>query len=297
MLVVYTIPSFAQEEDTSIFKYPIEMDEVVVSARKGGWDLKGFIERVQNDTTFYKAFKSMHMFEYNATNRLMVLNSNGSIKASYYSTSKQKRFGDCRTMEIANEKVTGNYYKNNGEHRYYTAELYDYLFFIKDTVCDESDIVAGAMEPKDNSTLEQNKSKLKHLIFNPGSKIEGVPFMGDKAAVFKEDIAKMYNFKLSSDKYKGIDCYVFSATPKPEYKDDVVYKQLVTWFRKTDYSIVARDYSLKYSTLLYDFDVDMKVRTRQIWGKLVPVKIEYDGNWHVFTQKRERVKFTTTIVY
>lgn len=288
---------FVHAQDTSVFKYPIEMDVAVVSAKKGGWDVKGFMERVQNDTTFYKAFRSMHLVEYTSTNNLSVLGKKGKPKATYYSIAEQKVFGNCRTMNITDEKVTGKYYDSNDEHKYYTAELFDYLFITRDTVCDENDIVAGAMEPKDNSLIEKNKYKLKQLIFNPGSKIDGVPLMGDKAAIFKEDVAKLYNFKLSSEKYKGIDCYVFSAIPKREHIDDVVYKKLVTWFRKTDYSIVARDYSLQYSTLLYDFDVDMKVRTRLIWGKLLPVSIQYDGNWHVFTQKRERVKFTTTIVY
>ncbi|KAK6024544.1 transcriptional regulator, AsnC family [Ostertagia ostertagi] len=64
--------------------------------------------------------------------------------------------------------------------------------------------------------------------------------------------------------YEGEDCYLFQAIPKPEYRSEVVYNELSTWFRKTDYSIVARDYSLSYKAGVYDFDVRMKVRLLQV---------------------------------
>ncbi len=284
-------------QDTSIFKYPIQMDEVVISAARGGWDVQGFIRRVQNDTTFYKAFKSMRVTSYAATNDIRIHNKKGKVNASLYSLTKQKAWNGCRAMETLQEKVTGNFYKRNKEYRYYTAELYAYLFFTKDTLCNQSDIVGDALGEAESGRIGKHKYKLKQLIFNPGSKVAGVPLMGDKAAIFEPDVAKMYDFKLASEEYGGEECYVFKAIPKAEYKSDVVYNYLATWFRKSDYSIVARDYSLSYSTLAYDFDVQMKVRMQQVGGKLLPVKIEYDGNWHVLTQDRERVKFITTIVY
>ncbi len=293
LLTVTTV----RAQDTSIFKYPIQMDEVVISAARGGWDVQGFIRRVQNDTTFYKAFKSMRVTSYVATNDIRIHNKKGKVNASLYSLTKQKAWNGCRSMETLQEKVTGNFYKRNKEYRYYTAELYAYLFFTKDTLCNQNDIVADALAEAEGGRIGKHKYKLKQLIFNPGSKVAGVPLMGDKAAIFEPDVAKMYDFKLASEEYDGEECYVFKAIPKPEYKSDVVYNYLATWFRKSDYSIVARDYSLSYSTLAYDFDVQMKVRTQQVGGKLLPVKIEYDGNWHVLTQDRERVKFITTIVY
>lgn len=286
---------FAQ--DTSIFKYPIQMDEVVIAAKNDGWDVAGFIRRVQRDTTFYKAFKSMRVTSYTAANDIRVYNKSGKIIASLNSDTRQRAWRGCRAMDVLREKVTGNFYKKKKEYRYYTAELYAYLFFTKDTLCGQDDIVAGAMNDKEGGAIGRHKHKLKQLIFNPGSKVAGVPMMGDKAAIFEPDVAKMYDFKLASEEYEGIDCFVFKAIPKPQYRDDVVYNNLVTWFRKTDYSIVARDYSLSYNTLAYDFDVHMKVRTQQVGNKLLPTRIEYDGNWHVFTQGRERVKFVTTLVY
>ena len=296
-IILLVISGTIKAQDTSIFKFPIAMDEVVISAAREGWDVQGFIKRVQNDTTFYKAFKSMRIISYNATNDIRVYNKREKVTASLYSLTRQKAWNGCRTMDVLQEQVTGNFYKRNKEYRYYTAELYAYLFFTEDTLCGQSDIIGDVSGEKETGTIARQKQKLKQLIFNPGSKVAGVPFMGDKAAIFEPDIAKMYDFKLASEEYDGEECYVFKAIPKPEYKTDVVYNYLATWFRKSDYSIVARDYSLSYSTLAYDFDVVMKVRTKEQQGKLLPTRIEYDGNWHVFTQKRERVKFITTIVY
>lgn len=295
LFVVFSLSATAQ--DSSIFKLPVKMDEVVIKAQREGWDVDAFIRRVQNDTTFYKAFKSLRVVSYTATNNIKVLNKRGSVRSSYYSKTKQIAWNGCRTMKVLEEKVNGNFFNKDREYRYYTAELYDYLFFTKDTICGQNDIVADGNNEREDGQLGKHKYKLKQLIFNPGSKVAGVPLMGDKAAIFDPDVAVMYDFKLESEMYDGDDCYVFKAVPKQEFRDDVVINNLATWFRKSDYSIVARDYSLSYNVLAYDFDVRMKVRTRQVGDKLLPVRIEYYGNWHVFTQKRERVNFTTTIVY
>lgn len=288
---------FAKAQDTSIFRYPIQMDDVVITAVRTGWDVNAFIRRVQTDTTFFKAFKSIRITPFTAVNDIRVYDGKGRVKASLYSRTKQHAAGGCRSMDVLEEKVTGDIYKKNGEYNYFTANLYAYLFFTKDTVCNQNDIVAGSLQERGSGQVEKAKYQLKQMMFNPGSKVSGVPFMGDKASIFEPDVAKMYDFKLASEEYEGQDCYVFKAIPKEQYKDDVVYNELSTWFRKSDYSIVARDYSLSYKTLAYDFDVRMKVRTSQVGSRLLPTYIAYDGNWHVFTKKRERVKFTTAFQY
>lgn len=281
--------------DSSIFRYPIEMDEVVI--RDPSFDIQGFMRRVRTDTTFYKAFRSLRMTNYSAINDIKVFNKKGKVKASLHSRTKQARSKGCRTMKTEEETVTGDFYKRNGDYRYYTAELYAYLFFTKGSVCGESDVVAGYLNERGKGAIEKSIFQLKQLIFNPGAKINGIPMMGDKAAIFEPDQAKRYDFKVYSETYAGIDCYVFKAIPKEGEKGKVVYNDLTTWFRKSDYSIVARDYSLSYNTLAYDFDVRMKVRTQLIGGKLIPTRIDYDGDWHVFTQDRERVKFTAQFTF
>ncbi len=157
--------------------------------------------------------------------------------------------------------------------------------------------MADALDAQGKGQLEKSKYELKQLIFNPGAKISGVPFMGDRASIFDEGEAEKYDFKITREMYDGMECLVFRITPKSGYEREVVYNELTTWFRKSDFSIVARDYSVSYRTLLYDFDVHMKVRTKEVGAKLYPTYIDYDGNWHIFTKKRERVKFKVDIVY
>lgn len=296
-LLLFSTVAQAQRPDSSIFAQPLQMDAVVIKAVRGGWDLNAFIRRVRTDTTFYKAFRNMRFVSYNAVNDIKVYDKKGKVGASLFSKTRQTFSGGCRSMQVLEEKVGGDFYKRKNQYRYYTAELYDYLFFSHGKVCNESEIVKGAIEEKGNGKLEKSKYQLKQLIFNPGSKVGGIPLMGDKAAIFEPHIAKLYDFKLQSDEYEGEDCYVFRAIPKKGHEDEVVYDELSTWFRKSDYAIVARDYSLSYKTMVYDFQVRMKVRTSQFGKRLLPTRIEYDGNWHVFTKSRERVKFTAALSY
>jgi hypothetical protein len=282
-------------QDTSKFRFPIEMDEVVIKDK--AFDVQWFIRRVRTDTSFYKAFRSLRVTGYSAVNDIKVYDKKGKVKASLHSKTHQAASRGCRSMRTEEERVTGDFYTRKGEYRYYTAELYAYLFFTKGTVCGENDHVAGYLNQKGKGQIEKSKYQLKQLIFNPGSKISGIPGMGEKAAIFEQEQAKRYDFKISSETYAGIDCYVFKATPKKGQEDKVVYDDLTTWFRKSDYSIVARDYSLSFKTLAYDFKVRMKVRTQQFGKKLLPTRIDYDGNWHVFSQDRERVRFTAQFSY
>lgn len=284
-------------QDTSIFKYPIQMDDVVVTATRKGWDLQGFIRRVRSDTTFYKAFRSLHIVPFSAVNDIKVYDKGGKVKASLYSKTRQNVANGCRSMQVLEEKTTGDFFNRKHQYNYYTAELYAYLFFTVGKVCGEDNIVAGMLNLRGKGQMEKNKAQLKQLMFNPGGHIQGIPFMGDKAAIFDPDVAKRYDFKLTSETYAGQDCYVFRAVPKKEEEKNVVYDDFVTWFRKSDYAIVARDYSLSYNTAAYDFDVKMRVRLIQKGKYLLPERIDYDGNWYVFTKGRERVKFTASFTY
>jgi hypothetical protein len=288
---------YAQLKDTAVFAFPIQMDEFVLKASREGWNVDEFINRVKTDTTFYKAFKTLHLVPYISVNDIEVLGRAGKVKASLFSRTKQTISKGCRSMEVLDQETTGDFFDRRGNYNYYTAELYGYLFFTKKPVCGENNIVAGSDEQRGSGQLEKRKWQLKQLVFNPGSKIAGVPFAGNKAAIFEPGISKMYDFKLLAVEYAGEDCYLFSAVPKPEYKDEVIYNELATWFRRSDYSIVARDYALSYKTVLYDFDVKMKVRLGNINGRLLPTRISYAGNWHLATQKRERARFTTVITY
>ena len=281
-------------QDTTRFN--IEMDEVVVGAIKDGWDVNAFIRRVRTDTTFFKAFKGLRVVSHTAVNHIRILNKKGGTQAAYFSRTRTTVSRGCRSMATSDEKVSGDFFKRNRAYRYFTAELYAYLFFTEGTVCGDNDNVAS-MHQRGQGSIEKAKYQLKQLIFNPGSKISGVPLIGNKASIFEPEMARKYNFKLMSVEYAGEACYLFRALPKKQYADDAVYNELSTWFRKSDYSIMARDYSLSYRTPVYDFDVKMRVRLTPVGSRNLPSRIEYDGNWRVATQGRERGKFVTTFSY
>ncbi len=287
---------YAQQYDTSHhLDVPIQLDSFVV---KAGFNPRAFIRRVQTDTTFYKAFRSLHLVPFVAVSSFSAYDKKGRVTAT--NKNKIRQLIDakgCRIAQVVSQQTTGDFYKRNGKHNYFTAELFDNLFFSKTPVCNQDDIVAGAMKPVDNSRMEKSKYELKQLTFNPGSKVGGVPFMGDKAAIFDEDEVKKYDFKIKQEDYEGEESFVFSITPKSEYKNKVVYDELITWFRKSDYSIMARDYTLSFSTLFYSFDVKMMVRTRQISGKLYPVHIDYNGIWHIITQTPEHMHVVMDVDY
>ena len=281
-------------DTVSKFAYPVALDTIVI---RSGFDVDAFIRRVRQDSSFYKAFRSMHLVPYWATNDIKVLHNRVEISASWHAKSLQEINKKCRITKFTEQSVTGDFFKSNGDYRYYTAELYDYLFFARKPVCNENDIVAGAMETHATGKMEQNKYQLKQLIFNPGSRIRGIPFMADRESIFDDGERDKYDFHICIDSLDGQECYIFRITPKKGMEHKVIYNDLTTWFRKSDYAILARNYSLSYHTLFYDFDVVMKVRTTMLNGRLLPSVIDYDGNWHVFTQKRERVKFRNTVYY
>ncbi len=273
----------AQQYDTAgVFKLPVELDSFVL---KSGFDVNAFIRRVKTDTTFYKAFKSLHFVPYTASNYIQAFDKDHDPIASQQSETKQEVKDHCRITKLITERATGDFYKRNGDYNYYTAELFAHIFFAKEPVCNETDVVAGSLDVMQKGPMAKSEYELKQLIFNPGSKVSGVPFMASRASIFDEGEAEKYDFKITVESYNGQDCYVFRITPKNGYEHRTLYNELTTWFRKTDYSIVARNYSLSYSTLVYDFDVQMKVRTTQIGDKLYPTHIDYNGNWHVLTKK------------
>ena len=69
-------------------------------------------------------------------------------------------------------------------------------------------------------------------------------------------------------------------------------KYLETYFDKTNFQVIARNYHLKYSGSLFDFDVKMDIKLKKLGNKYLPELIKYDGNWDVPAKRRETSKFS-----
>ena len=269
------------------------LSEVVI---RNGFDVNKFLQRIKYDTTFYKAFRTLHILGFTSLNDIKMRDGDGKLKASLYSKTKQNRTNGCRTMDVLEEKTTGDMYKGR-DLNYYTAELYAGLFFTNGKICGEDNIVAGRQRNvKGKSGIEKHKEQLKMLFFNPGQKIPGIPFIGDKVDIFDPSVSKKYDFAIDMDEMSGQQCYVFKIIPKPDTdRDDIVFDNITTWFNAKTMEIVARNYDLSYDTPIYDFDVHMEVKMTKFEGLLVPELLVYNGNWKVAFKKRERGIFTATI--
>jgi hypothetical protein len=289
--------TWAQDSSVNVEKKSITLKEVVV---RSNLNVSAFIKRVQDDTTFYKAFRNLRILGYTSLNDIRMMDKKGRQKASLLSRTRQHARRGCRWTEIMEESVTGDMYDKKRNLNYYTAEMYAGLFFARDTVCGETNIVKDmAFSLKNKKGLDKHKEQLKMLFFNPGKKIPGIPFIGGKIALFDEDVAKRYDFVIDMDAFKGEMCYVFSLKPRESLsnlkKDKIVVDEMITWFRIDTWEIVARKYTLSYNAGVYDFNVHMEVEMTKFGEYLVPSLMRYDGNWDVMLKKRERGIFTATL--
>jgi hypothetical protein len=267
----------------------IILDDVMIKAVQQGFDFNSFIQKIKKDTTFYKAFKTLRLMSYSMYNDIEILDKKGNTKASYNSLTRQTVQQRCRTMTVKQEKTTGDFYTKKREYNYYTAKLYAHLFFTNGKICHDNNIVGTKTQFSGSAKYEE---QLRILIFNPGQRIRGIPGIGENVAIFEEPYLSKYDFRLTRETYLNEECFIFKAKPKPKYVSDLVINELKTWIRVSDQAIVARDYSLSFKTLFYDFDVIMNVKLKMVKNQLVPYEIRYKGNWHAITKPREIATFT-----
>jgi hypothetical protein len=285
--------SLAQDSALLVGKKIITLSEVVVNNKL---NVPAFIDRIKNDTTFYKAFRNLRILNYVSINDIRMLNKDGNSQASLYSKIKQIRDSSCRRMEVLEEQSTGDFYTADNQYNYYTAQMYASLFFTKGSVCGEDNIVAGeTFSTAGKSGLEKHKEQLKILFFNPGKKISGIPFISNKTSIYDDDMAEVYDMSVDMDEYNKTNCYIFKQKVKQGKEDKVVVDEMTTWFDDKTFEVVARNYSLSYDAGIYDFKVQMEVQMTHAGIYLVPALIRYTGNWKAIFKKRERGVFTATL--
>jgi hypothetical protein len=296
LLLIVSNGLFAQHKGDTTVKvkdHYVTLSEIVVHKNL---DVSAFIERVKNDTTFYKAFRNLRIIGYTALNDIRMLDKNGKTLASLYSRTKQIRVQNCRKMKVLDQTVTGDMFDSKGNFNYYTAQLYAGLFFTKDSVCGENNIVTGfEFSTKGLSGIEKHKEQLKMLYFNPGKKIDGLPFISNKTPIFDESMIDKYDMHIDYRDYNSIPCYEFTVKVKKGKQGEVVIDDMTTWFNAKTFEIVARTYSLSYDAGIYDFDVDMEVQMTKAGDLLVPSLLRYNGNWKALFKTRERGVFTATL--
>jgi hypothetical protein len=290
---------FAQEKDTLLSVGGREVTLTPVVIRKGT-NVPGFIKRVEQDSTFYKAFKNLRILNYSSINDVRMFDKKGRVESSLYSRTRQWAANGCRVTNVLEEKVTGDYFDNNRTPNYYTGELYASLFFSKDTVCGQTNVIGDIERSiRGKKGIDKRKEQLKMLFFNPGKDIQGIPLMGNKVQVFDTRRSDLYDFIVDIQEYKGKTAYVFTLKVKEDLsffkKDEVVIDEMTTWFDYETFEVIERDYKMTYNAGVYRFNVTMHVEIDKVSGMLYPKLIRYDGSWGVLIKGSERGLFTATL--
>ena len=298
LLFIFSSPVIVRAQDTA-FKddgVSFTLSDAIV---RNHFDYKAILQRIKEDTSFYKAFKTLRTIGYSSYNHIEMKDKQGKMVASLDSKTRQNHIGNCRTMDVLEERITGDIRKSDGTYNYTTPSLYASLFFTKGQVCGETNIVAGKKRVISGTGIEKAKEQLKMLFFNPGKKIAGIPFVGNKLDLYDEAAHELYEYKLDYVEYHGQLVYVFEVKPKEDLgffsKNDVVVDQMTTWFNPKTLDVLGRNYSLSYKAGVYDFNVAMEVEMTYFNGQLVPRTLRYKGNWDVLLKKREIGLFTATL--
>ena len=285
--------AMAQDSTLLLEGKSILLSEVVVNNQL---NVPAFIDRIKKDSSFYKAFRNLHLLNFTSINDIRMLDKSGDVQASLFGKTHQIKEGACRRMEVIEEKSAGDFYKENRAYNYYTAQLYASLFFTNGTICGEDNIVGERnFTLAGKSGLEKHKEQLKTLFFNPGKAIKGIPFMGNKTAIYDDEMASLYDMSIDFDEYNKTSCYIFKQVVKPGKESSVVVNEMTTWMNDKTFEVVARNYALSYAAGVYDFKVQMEVQMTHAGQFLVPALIRYTGDWKVLFKKRERGIFTATL--
>ncbi|HZY40249.1 MAG TPA: hypothetical protein VFE53_26530, partial [Mucilaginibacter sp.] len=156
-----------------------------INIRSHHLNAQDFIDAVLADTGFYKAFHEMKKFTFIAENRIFSYDKKNRVNGKIYRKIQYSRVGNTHKTEYLVKRDSGSMYKSNGKYQLYTVEMFDYIF----NNAYNSDFVKGPqLAGKEGSKNETYKDKLKTLIFAPGHKVAGIPFISSKSEIFSKDM-------------------------------------------------------------------------------------------------------------
>jgi len=260
-----------------------------INIRSHHLNAQDFIDAVLADTGFYQAFRNMKRYNFIAENRIFTYDKKNKVDGRIYRKLRHSNINGKHKIEYLAKRDSGNIYKSNGKYQLYTVEMFDYIF-MNDY---NSDFIKGPALPGSEGKNESYKDKLKTLIFAPGHKVKGIPFISSKTEIFLKDMRDYYYYQFARGKYlDSIPVYRFRVVRKPsETNNDVVINELTTIFDTRNFQILGRYVDLKYSNWIFSFDIQMNIELANFNGVLLPTKITYQGNWDIPFHKTERASF------
>lgn len=268
----------------------VVIDSPVVNIRSHKLRAQDFIDAVVNDTSFYRAFQNMKRYAFTAENRIYTYDKNNKVEGKIYRRLLHDNVGGKHNIQYTAKADSGKVFKKNGKYQLYTVEMFDYIFM---NAYNSDFIRTDEMPRAGKGKNESYKAKLKTLIFTPGRKVTGLPFISGKTEIFGPEMRQFYNYEFARGKYLDtIPVYRFKVKRKPSSSiDDVMIQEMTTIFDARTFEILGRYIDMKYSNMLFDFNVQMNIELNNFNGQLLPIKIAYQGNWDIPLHKEERASF------
>ncbi|MGN6180181.1 MAG: hypothetical protein ACTHNW_13420 [Mucilaginibacter sp.] len=269
----------------------IVIDTPIVNIHAHHLNTQDFINAVLADTGFYQAFRNMKKYSFIAENYIYTYDKKSRVNGKIYRKIKHT-FNPAGkpVIEYLAKRDSGTLYKKDGKYELYTLNMFDYIF----TNAYKATYNTGSgIKPSGGSKYQSYKDKMKTLIFAPGHRVNGSPFISDKTEIFSPDMQQFYDYQFARGTYLDtIPVYRFRVVQKRSTQDnDVVIKELTTIFDTRTFQILGRYVNLQYHDLFIDLDVQMNMELNNFNGELVPAKITYQGYWDVPFHKTERASF------
>ncbi|WP_121201911.1 hypothetical protein [Mucilaginibacter gracilis] len=266
----------------------IMIDTNLVNIKSHRLNAQDFIDAMLRDTGFYQAFRNMKNYSFTAENRVFTYDKKNKVNGKIYRKIHHSNNMGTHKMEFMARRDSGEVYKKNGKYELYTVEMFDYIFmnaYNTDFVKSDSPVGGGKNEGY--------KAKLKTLVFTPGRRVPGIPFISGKTEIFGPDLKQFYTYQFARGTYLDtIPVYRFRVIPKTSIQDDdVMIKEVTTIFDTRTFQILGRYIDMKFKNFLVDFNVQMNIECNNVDGNLVPIKISYQGNWDIPFHKEERASF------
>lgn len=269
----------------------IVIDTSALVITKRGLHEQDFINQILQDTSFYQAFHLLNSFSFLSEYNIKTFDKKGLVTAHIMKNIFHDNTTGTYHQRVLKKSDSGQVYKSNGKYKLFTIQMFSYIFENEKSSDFKSDVPL-------NGTEEGFKKKLEQLIFRPGTRIDGLPFISGKTEIFSPELRKYYTYKFSSAIYLGhIPVYRFECKVKPEFANNgsVMIKELTTIFDKKNFQILGRFFDMDYSNLLFSFDVRMNIQANYVGDQILPVLIQYAGNWDVPFKKKEISSFSVKL--
>ena len=108
MVGVFFLLSIGLAAQDSVFNADGQRFTLTDAIVRNHLDYKDILNRIKQDTSFYKAFKTLRTIGYSSYNHIEMMDENNKMQASLNSKTIQNKIGGCRTMDVLEEKITGD---------------------------------------------------------------------------------------------------------------------------------------------------------------------------------------------